>query len=108
MYDRAGVLPLTDQLAKQQLNLLGCVARSEKGSPLRRDTSISDTMQPTISHFIRKVGRPRINSTQSVLKDGAERFNGQLALSNLICTSTKDEWKSHLNRIFAKAPASYR
>ena len=56
VYRQAGVLPLTEQLAKQQLNLFGIVARSPGNSPLRRDTFMGDALQPTISHLIGKWG----------------------------------------------------
>ena len=107
VYSRAGALPLTEQLAKQQLNLLGIVARSPAGSPLRRNTFIGDALQPTISHYIRKVGRPRANWTENVLKDGAGRFQSLQALTDNICNTSKEDWKVHLNRIFAKPVASH-
>ena len=106
VYRRAGTLPLTEQLAKQQLNLLGIVARSPADSPLRRNTFIGDTLQPTISHYIRKVGRPRTNWTESVLKDGAARFQSSQALADNVGSRSREEWKAHLNRIFVKPVAS--
>ena len=105
VYRRAGTLPLTEQLAKQQLNLFGIVARSPADSPLRRNTFMGDTLQPTISHYIRKVGRPRTNWTESVLKDGAARFQSLQAFTEKVGSGSKEEWKTHLNRMFAKPVA---
>jgi len=105
VYERAGTIPLTQQLAKQQLNLLGTVARSAAGSPLRRNTFMGDSFQPTICHYIRKVGRPRINWTESVLEEGAAQFGSQQALFNFISSASKAEWKAQLNQIFAKPAA---
>jgi len=87
VYERAGTIPLTQQLAKQQLNLLSTVARSAAGSPLRRNTFMGDSFQPTttcICHYIRKVGRPPTNWTGSVLQEGSTHFGSQQALFNLI------------------------
>ena len=107
VYDRASALPLTEQLAKRQLNLLGIVARSPADSPLRPNTFVGATLKPTITHYIRKVARPRINWTESVLKDGAELFQCLQALTVVIRSTSKQEWKAHLNRIPAK-PVAWR
>ena len=108
VYCQAGTLPLTEQLSKQQLNLLGAVARSPPDSPLRRNTFIGDTLQPTISHYIRRVGRPRTNWTESVLRDGAARFQCLQALIEMLGSDSKGAWKAHLDWMFAKPVASQR
>ena len=104
--ERAGTIPLTDQLAQQQLILLGLVARSPAGDPLRRNTFIGDSLQPQICHYVRKVGRPRTNWTESVLQEGVSRFGGLPAFVKMICGKSKEEWKAVLNQMFAKPAAS--
>ena len=106
VYERAGTIPLSQQLAKQQLILLGTVARSAAGSPLRRNTFMGDSFQPSICHYIRKVGRPRTNWTESVLQEGGIHFGSQQALFNFILSASKAEWKAELNQIFVKPAAS--
>ena len=93
VYRHAGTLPLTTKLAKQKLNLLGVVARSLANSPSRRNTSMSDTLQPTVSHYIWKVGRPRANWTESVLKENATHFQTSQAFVDKVCGGFKEKWR---------------
>ena len=101
VFQRAGVLPLTEQLAKRQLSLLWKVAQSGTGGPLRRHTFVGNSLEPYIRHYIRKVGRPRTNWTELVLKDGAVRFGSEAALLRCIRLSSEVQWKSRLERMFA-------
>ena len=48
VYSRAGVAPLSVQLLKKQLLLLGKAALSPPGHPLRRDAFHGDTLHPQI------------------------------------------------------------
>ena len=101
VFQKAGVLPLTEQLSQRQLTLLGQVVRASRDDPLRRDTFIEDTMRPAISHYIRKVGRPCRNWTEEVIKQGASRCGGYNIFVDNIVGSTSIEWKQQLQRLFA-------
>jgi len=100
VFARAGVLPMTEQLAKRQFQLFRRVAQSQVGSPLRRHTFVGNTLQPYISHFVRKVGRPRVNWTESLLKDGALRFGSEAAFLTYMAQSSENEWKGRLVQMF--------
>ena len=104
--NKDGCLQKPSQLARSQLSLFGLVARSQATDPLRKDTFALDTLEPSVGHYIRKVGRPRTNWTESMLKEGAARFGGKAAFSKCVQSSIKEQWKAHLNRIFVKPGAS--
>ena len=53
----AGLLRFSYQLLKQQLQFFGKVALT-KGSPLRTNIFVDNTLQPQIGRLVRKVGRP--------------------------------------------------
>ena len=59
VFQQAGVTPLTQQLERHQFLLLGKVARSDDGGPLRHDTLVDCNVQPKSSSLTRRVGRPR-------------------------------------------------
>ena len=94
VYQAAGVQPLSEQLVKRQLVLLGQVARAPATDPLRRDVFIGDTLRPVISHYIRRVGRPRVNWTEYVLKVGAERLGGQASFHQQLQNLDEKAWKA--------------
>ena len=75
VFSRAGTKPLTTQLLRHQIRLLGRVGRSPKDSPMRRHTLIGDTAQPQIGRYVRRVGRPRQDWTSMVMAE-AERLIG--------------------------------
>jgi hypothetical protein len=56
---RAGVRPLTEQLAKQQASLFSRVARSSVGDPLRRNALADEGAEPKVKSLVRRIGRPR-------------------------------------------------
>ena len=103
VFERAGVVPMTQQLLHKQLALLGHVARSPPGDPLRRDTFVEDAMKPIVGHFIRKVGRPAQNWTEELLRHGAVCCGGNSSsfLENL-AQSNQLEWKQFLQKALGK------
>ena len=92
VFGRAGVVPLTRQLARQQMLLLGQVARAPANDPLRRDTFVSDSLQLRISQYIRRVGRPRQNWTEELLKLGSQVFGGEVCLKRKVAACSCEEW----------------
>jgi len=94
VFEKAVVKPLTEQIFKRQLILLGQVARAPVGDPLRKDVFMNDSLQPVISHYIRRVGRPRANWTEHMLKAGAQCFGGQAAFHQQLQNLTEKEWRS--------------
>jgi hypothetical protein len=80
VFDEAEVKPLTAQVMKQQVLLLGRVGRSADNSPLRRDTFVGNSAQPQVGRCVRCVGRPRQDWTTMILAE-AERTCGRPALA---------------------------
>ena len=97
------MVPLTQQLLHKQLVLLGHVARSPLGDPLRRDTFVEDTLKPIVAHFIRKVCQPAQNWTEELLRHGAVCCNvdGSSFLEKL-AQSNQLEWKQFLHQALGK------
>jgi hypothetical protein len=77
VFDMAEVRPLTAQVRKQQICLLGRVGRSAAGSPLRRDTFVDNTLQPQVGRCVRRVGRPRQDWTSMVLAEAEQQCGGR-------------------------------
>ena len=78
VFQRAQVPALTQQLERRQFLLLGVVARSEDGSPIRRDAFVDGSVRPKAAYFTRRVGRPRQTWTDQLLKRGSVYFNGAM------------------------------
>ena len=74
--------------------MLGQVAGAPAQDPLRKDVLFGRTLQPVISHYIRRAGRPRANWTENVLKGAALRLGGQAALHQQLQTLSEKEWRS--------------
>ena len=104
--ERAGAVPLTQQLLKTQLVLLGHVARSPPEDPLRRDTFVKDSLKPVVSHFVRKVGRPAQNWTEELLKCGPAFCGGSQVFLDRLAQSTHVEWKRFLDEAFSSVHKS--
>ena len=99
VFECAGVQPLTEQIFKRQLILLGQVVRAPDADPLRRDVFVNGTVRPVISHYIRRVGRPKANWTECVLKAGALRFGGQEAFLNLLKNLSEKDWRARVDSL---------
>ena len=100
MFSQAGVCPLSHQLLQRQLRLLGKVALSPAGSPLRRDTFFEGTLIPQIGRFVRRVGRPRQDWTSCVLSEG-RRLMGDQRLNEVLTSesaNTLQQWNQEVNR----------
>ena len=101
VFKRASVQPITEQLLRKQLVLFQQVATAPQGDPLRRDTFVAEGMDPMISHFIRRVGRPRLDWTQELLREGSIRFGSYNSFHTAVQSSTKVQWRQELDRIFS-------
>ena len=89
MYARAEVTPLSNQSLKKQFRFLGKVALSAPDGPLRRDTFHQSTLQPHVRRFVRRVGRPRQDWTNEVLKE-AWRLLGDRQVTTLLSDKSLD------------------
>jgi len=99
---RANSTPLSQQLLYRQLIIMGKVARSAAGSPLRQDTFVGNSLRPQVGRYIRKVGRPRQEWTTEVLKAGAAKFRDTLAFEDLLQKCSAEEWRWELDRRFGR------
>ena len=99
VFSRAEVKPLTAQLLRHQIHLLGRVGRSPKDSPMRRHTFIGDSSQQQIGHYIRRVGRPRQDWTTMVMAE-AERLIGDRRMLENLLVSTATEWRCKFDALF--------
>ena len=102
VFSKAVVQPLSEQLLKQQLVLLGKVARSPDTGPLRRDTFGPGTvLQPQIGRYVRRQGRPRQDWTNQLLKVGWIKFGANFETMLTDRTEgAQHRWKSELQRLF--------
>ena len=107
VFARAGVRPFSDQLMGRQLQLLGKVARSLDESPERRDTFTPGTLQPQIGSNVRRVGRPRQDWTNQLLKVGCERM-GRETFGNLLADRSlgaQQRFIEEVKRVFVRCAA---
>jgi len=103
VYQRAQTLPLSEQILKRQLILLGKVARSPEHSPLRQDVFIDDGFLPQIGRYIRRVGRPRQNWLTEVWNAGVQRFGSAGRLEDLLQDPSDQAqlcWRREVQRVF--------
>ena len=103
VFDKAGVLPLTDQVLQRQLVLLGKAARSPSDSLVRRCVFIDDSLCPQVGRFVRRVGRPRFDWASQVMRAGADKFGCQRTFQTLLRSNGPDAekaWKLELQRVF--------
>ena len=103
VFERAGVLPLTEQILYRQLVLLGKAARSPADSLLRRCVFIDDSLRPQVGRFVRRVGRPRLDWTAQVMQAGAHKFGSLQSFEDLLRASGEEAertWMLELQRVF--------
>ena len=77
VFELAKVRPLSDQLLDRQLLLLGKAARSSPGCPLRQDVFHENTLIPQIGFYVRRLGRPRQDWTNQLLREASNLFGHQ-------------------------------
>ena len=98
--------PLTDQLLKQQLNLLRRVALSPADSPMRANTFAEGSLIPQIGCYVRRVGRPRQEWTSQLLREGAGRI-GYAQFYSLLQDSSvaaQKQWNVEVEKLFEVRP----
>ena len=103
VFQRAGVLPLTEQILHRQLVLLGKVARSPPESLVRRCVFIDESLCLQVGRFVRRVGRPRADWATQVMQAGAQKFGNQRVFETLLLAKGADAertWKQQLQRLF--------
>jgi hypothetical protein len=98
----AGVVPLSEQLLLRQLTLLGKVAHSPEASPLKRDTFVPGTLLPQVGRSVRRIGRPRQNWTEELMKQGTTKLGEQKFKTLLADTSlgSQKRWSNELRKVF--------
>ena len=102
---RAELLPFSDQVLRRQLLLLGKVAFSPAGSPLRRDVFVGDSLRPQIGRYVRRVGRPRQDWLTEVWKSGAQLLGGDGRLRALLQSQEQHPevaWRCEVNKAFQR------
>ena len=107
VFARAGVRPFSDQLVGRQLQLLGKVAHSPDESRERRDTFIPGTLQPQIGRYVRRVGRPRQDWTNQLLRIGCDRM-GRETFGNMLADTSigaQQSWIQEVKRVFVRCVA---
>jgi len=74
---RAGYLEATTSLVQSQLRILGKVLRAPATSQLHSCAFQPGTLQPTTSHYVRRVGRPRKEWIPTVMAEAAGKAGSQ-------------------------------
>lgn len=102
---RAEVQAFSEQLLRTQLILLGKVARSPDGDPLRVDTFAAGTVNPQIGRYVRRLGRPRQDWTTELMKVGSSRMGRSrfFTLLNDASSGAQERWKQEVQTLFADA-----
>ena len=83
--------------------LLNKVAHSPADGPLRRDTFIPGTLHPQIGRYVRRVGRPRQNWTEQLMREGQARL-GAARFHTLLADDSQGaqlRMKCEFQRVFA-------
>ena len=80
--------------------MFGKVARQKTDHSLTQCTFFGHGLEPFTEHYIRKVGRPKLNWTRELLDEATTMAGGQAALMNIV----KDEktWRQHVNTYSSK------
>lgn len=88
---QASWVSLSKQLQRRQVVYVGKVLRADASSPLRICSMVPGTTQPLVSHYIRRVGRPRREWPSTVLPIACQVAGG----SHCIEVAAQDErrWK---------------
>ena len=80
------------QLLGMQLRLLRKVVIAGPMHPLRSSCLVGDTLQPLVSHYIRRVGRPRKEWMSTVLPHGLQIAGGSDSTMRVMMQD-KQVWK---------------
>ena len=99
VFEKAGVVAMSEQVLLRQLLLMGKVVNSIAGSAIRRDVFIGRTLQTQVGRYVRRVGRPRQEWSTEVLKVGASRF-GSWARMEASFSNEEETWKAELKSFF--------
>ena len=105
VFEKAGVVPLTEQILYRQLVLLGKAARSPPDSLLRKCAFVDDSLIPQVGRFVRRVGRPRLDWTSQVMQAGAHKFGSLQSFERLLSANGEDAektWMLELQRLFKR------
>ena len=103
VFARAGVRPFSQQLLKHQYVLLRKVACSPDGNPLRQDTFADASFVPQIGRFVRRVGRPKQEWTNQLMREGRERM-GAMRFQTLLSDQTAGSavrWKTEVEKMLS-------
>ena len=93
MLEKAGHAPLGKQLLRQQLLLYGRIARAPDNDYLRMLTFCPDTLEPTTSVMVRRVGRPRNEWTSMLQKESLKMTpNEDVVVRNI------SKWKEQVEK----------
>ena len=100
VFRQAGVPPLSERLSKKQLSVLQQAAVAPEGDPLRRNVFAGASLDPMVDKYVRRVGRPKMNWTKELLKEGSVCFGNCEAFSRASQLPTRKQWRSVLNRVY--------
>ena len=85
---------------KTQLSLLQQAAVASEGDPLRRNVFSGVGLDPTVDKYVRRVGRPKMNWTKELLKEGSVRFGSYEVFSRALQLPTRKQWRRELDRVY--------
>ena len=100
VFRRAGVPPMSEQLSKQQFFVLRQAAIAPEGDPLRRNVFAGASLDPLVDKYVRRVGRPKLNWTNQLLKEASVRFGSYEDFSRALLLPTREQWRSELDRVY--------
>ena len=93
--------PLSEQILQRQLVMLGRVALSPEGSPLKKNVFVDDSLNLEIERYIQRRGRPRQTWSTEVLS-AAKRLLGAARVEQLLrdrSPGAEHRWNNEVKRV---------
>ena len=105
VFEQARALPISEQVLKRQMLLLGKTARTDARDPLRANVFVGSTLQTQVGRFVRRVGRPRLEWTTELLKLEYQRSGSAARIGNLLQETGEQaemNWKDAVDQMFSR------
>ena len=99
------VAPISEQVLRRQLLLLGRVARADEQDRLRANVFVGASLMPQAGRIVRRVGRPRLEWTRELFKLARRRSGTAARTYDLLREGGEQaevNWKVVVARMFSR------